>query len=243
MNYAQFIEDYQDDIPDSDNEMDLYEDDERIKEANYTAIVYNDVLEEFYAEILSWLVDPNEHNTPGHINSYPSFNAKWIFQYFQNQGRHIMDQVTNASTLQEYSRHMKAVLMLNVRANVNMALGEEHFRDMQTNPKAFMTDLYDGNLEQPRFTEIEITSVAASSELLHLTASSEDKELNRDIYNRYLKGLTLCLARIERPKGSRLCPIPKNSSRTHENSSGLVFMLIRRVSLLNFDGDKLERDT
>ena len=249
VNYAAYLEDYNDYMPDEDNEIDHYEEPERIRETNYAFVDFNATLEEFYSEILSWIVDPWDMEREEHINSNHGLNAKWLYKFFQSEkrGKAILDQVTNASTLAEYRAHCRAALVLNTRANVQSTLAEEKFISLKTNPAGWMNNFMDNDLwtnqgEEQRVITMDVSAVNASSKLLHLNGTSTDEELNRQIVDNCLRGLTLCVAQIHRGGRSRLCPIPDNSSRKSEDSSSLIFMLIRRVHLRNFDGEDLGRD-
>lgn len=239
INYTAQIEDYENDIHDSDNEHELYDAEERVHDTNYPNPFLNNVaeIEEFYKEILSWLINPDDRDQPGHINSDPSKNAFWIRGMFANCGRHIMDQLSNAPSLDAYSKHMGAFLMFTVRANVMEALKAEQFRALKETPDEAMESL-DDHEPMLELLQMEIDGVSATEDLLHVTAASTDENLNRRLLEECIRGLTLCVVQIERTPGSRICRIPPGCTRRSRNKSNLFFALIRRVAVFNYDHDE-----
>ena len=223
--------------------MELHDQEDRVFETNYAVVDYTETLEDFYSESLNWVVSPDDFHKDFHINSEPIRNAKRLERFYASEvGRHIKDNVTQCSNLQEYAAHMRGVLLLHTRANVYSALRTEPFDQMRAENSPFMLRLYNDDLHEPEFQQLEVSSVAASEKLLHITVESEDEELNRHLVETSLRGMTLCLARVTRAKTGKRCPIPMGSSRRDVNSSGLCFALIRKVALLNFDGDELDRN-
>ena len=197
VDYTAFLEDYNNDFPDSDNEMELHDQEDRVFETNYAVVDYTETLEEFYSEILNWVVSPDDFHKDFHINSEPIRNAKWLERFYASEvGRHIKDNVTQCSNLQEYAAHMRGVLLLHTRANVYSALRTEPFDQMRAENSPFMLRLYNDDLHEPEFQQLEVSSVAASEKLLHITVESEDEELNRHLVETSLRGMTLCLARV-----------------------------------------------
>ena len=244
VNYAEQIEDYRNDLEDSDNEYEVYPEEDRIRDTNYNVVDNGDTFERFYAEILSWLINPADTHKDEHINGHPTDNGKWILNYFRRDGRFFLRNLTHAQNVNAYKNHLRAFTMLGVRATVVDKMQENRFRVMKAARDNFLNDLYDGEADVP-FAEMEIEGCQASKNLIHGVATSDDAQQNRELFDDCLRGLTLCVAYVERHQRHRRCPIPPNSpiTRTDEDTSAFVFMLIRRMQIRNFtEQEILERD-
>ena len=245
VNYAKQIEDYEQDIQDSDNEFDEVSPQETAvlhRDNNYPFLNNIEDVEAFYAEILGWLVNPDNIATRGHINSSTRSNAYWLEEVFKGPGKFILRNVSNAPDLKAYSMHTMALLMLTCRANVIQALKEDKFLPLKN--RDFMDDLHHADHRDDcgiEFLEMEIQEVSATPTLLHFTATSENEQLNRHILDDCLMGLTLCIAQVERGLTSRRCPIPRKSTRRSQDMTHLMFCLIRRVAVHHLEtGDEIE---
>ena len=238
VNYTAFLEDYQDDIQDSDNEHEGYLPEDRHRDNNYLFLNNADDIEAFYKEILGWAVNPDETGVRGHINSSNRSNGYWLRDFFKGPGKFIVNNVSHCPDLKTYTAHMMALVMLTVRANVIEALHGDMFLPITNNPNQFMADLHDPEARENigiDLLEMDITGVSCTKDLIHFSASSENEELNRDMIDTCLMGLTLCLVQVERGTGTRPCPIPRKSKRRSADKTGLMFGLIRRVAVRHLE--------
>lgn len=242
--YTFFEEDYHNDIEESDNEHEVYADEDRVRDSNYNPIGQTDMFESFYKEITSWLINPADNWRDGHINGSPKENAHWIINYFRRDGRFFLRQATHAANLTQYKNHMKAFSMLSVRATVVDKMQGNEFTIMRQFRENFIESLRDHSLDIP-FAEMEVENSSCTQHLVHGQARSDDAQQNRYLFDECMRGLTLCMAYIERGDINRRTPIPPNSpiTRPDEDTSACMFMLIRRMSIRSFtEQDILERD-
>ena len=115
-------ENFDRDEPESDQEFEVYDDNDRVRSQSYPLMHIGDDMERFYKEILDWIVHPTDNDEFGHINSTETANAGWLRWYFQEYKSSILGNVTHARDTAEYAAHMKSFLTLTLRGTIRQAL-------------------------------------------------------------------------------------------------------------------------
>lgn len=218
-------EDFDNDDPDSDDEYNYFEENERAHRHDFNALNQGRLLKDVYAELCEWIVDSDSVNKHGNIFSRgDDLKAVWVrwFMLF-GPGRDLIQNITNVTELHQFRDHFIALQKLNLPANIINAIERSAVvRDLKYVPREFCAH---ASSNQSEFDTIPVQAVTFSAKLCHVLTSSQNSAFCSEIME-HIRGLTPCIVSIRR----------RDTMRTDQDSR-FMFSVIRSTQIRGSEVD------
>jgi len=224
---------FEEDDAGSDQEYEMFPAEDRTGNTNYNQEYpehnIGEILEDLYAEILTWVIHPQDYRDNGHINSSVQANTHWLKWFFRANPKSFLISVTYARNAKDYMEHMRCYVIMSIRAQTRQTLQQSYpLRNMSRDADEFLRQLKHEQEPYPEFHRVLVRKVSASRKIYHIETRSNDPDLARTLALN-LRGITLCIGFLR--------AAPEGSRSTRRGDTKLFFVIIRSA---HFDGQNLD---